>query len=97
MSYAAGSRLLVNRTTLTNVSLSRPVPRWIGTRAVQFGAEREANADRRRGTDARIDELIVTPAKVACLTVVSHEPAEDSSPEASQVVGNVLARDFAKR
>ena len=48
-------------------------------------------------TDADIDELIVTPKKVAGLTVVSRELAEDSSPEASQVVGDGLARDIAKK
>lgn len=48
-------------------------------------------------TDADIDELIVTPKKVAGLTVISRELAEDSSPEASQVVGDGLARDIAKK
>jgi len=48
-------------------------------------------------TDADIEELIVTPGKVAGLTVVSRELAEDSSPEATQVVGDGLARDIAKQ
>lgn len=48
-------------------------------------------------TDADVDELIVTPKKVAGLTVVSRELAEDSSPEATQVVGDGLARDIAKK
>ncbi len=48
-------------------------------------------------TDADVDELIVTPKKVAGLTVVSRELAEDSSPEATQTVGDGLARDIAKK
>jgi HK97 family phage major capsid protein len=48
-------------------------------------------------TDADIDELIVTPRKVAGLTVVSRELATDSSPEATDVVGEGLARDIAKK
>lgn len=48
-------------------------------------------------TDADVDELIVTPKKVAGLTVVSRELASDSSPEASEVVGTGLARDIAKK
>ena len=48
-------------------------------------------------TDADVDEIIITPKKVAGLTVVSRELAEDSSPEATQVVGDGLARDIAKK
>jgi HK97 family phage major capsid protein len=48
-------------------------------------------------TDAQIEELIITPAKVAGLQVISRELAEDSSPEASQVVSDGLARDVAKK
>jgi HK97 family phage major capsid protein len=48
-------------------------------------------------TDADIDELIVTPRKVAGLTIVSRELANDSSPEATEVVGQGLSRDIAKK
>ncbi len=48
-------------------------------------------------SDPTLDELIVTPAKVAGLTVVSRELADDSDPAAAQVVGDGLARDIARR
>lgn len=48
-------------------------------------------------TDAEVNELIVTPTKCAALSVISRELAEDSSPEAAQVVGDGIARDIAKK
>lgn len=48
-------------------------------------------------SDMSLTELVVTPAKVAGLTVISRELAEDSSPAAAQVVGEALARDIARR
>lgn len=48
-------------------------------------------------SDAGTDELVVTPAKVAGLTIISRELADDSSPAASQVVGDGLARDIARK
>jgi HK97 family phage major capsid protein len=48
-------------------------------------------------SDPTLQELEVTPSKCAGLTVVSRELADDSSPAASQVVGDGLARDIARR
>ena len=48
-------------------------------------------------SDPTLAELIVTPAKVAGLTVISREMANDSDPAVSQVVGQGLARDIARR
>lgn len=48
-------------------------------------------------SDSTFGELVVTPSKVAGLTVISRELAEDSSPSAQQIVGEGLARDIAKR
>lgn len=48
-------------------------------------------------TDQSIDELIVEPKKVAGLSVCSRELANDSSPEATQTIGDGLARDIAKK
>lgn len=48
-------------------------------------------------SDATITELTVTPSKVAGLTIISNELANDSSPEAAQVVGDGLARDIARK
>lgn len=48
-------------------------------------------------SDPTLQELVVTPAKVAGLTIISRELADDSDPAAAQVVGNGLARDIARR
>jgi HK97 family phage major capsid protein len=44
-----------------------------------------------------VDELVVTPKKLAALTIISRELANDSSPEAQQVVGDSIARDLARK
>lgn len=43
------------------------------------------------------DEVTVTPPKVAGLTVISRELAEDSDPAAAEQVGAGLARDIARK
>ncbi|MGA4690704.1 phage major capsid protein [Rhodococcus sp. AB351] len=48
-------------------------------------------------SDATLDELIVTPSKVAGLSIISRELANDSSPHAQEIVGTGLARDIAKQ
>lgn len=48
-------------------------------------------------SDPTLQELTVTPPKVAGLTIISRELADDSTPAAAQVVGNGLARDIARR
>ncbi len=48
-------------------------------------------------TDPTLAELTVTPAKVAGLTIVSRELADDSDPAAANVVGAGLARDIARK
>ncbi|MDN5918301.1 MAG: phage major capsid protein [Pseudonocardia sp.] len=48
-------------------------------------------------SDADLDEVTITPAKVAGLTVITRELAEDSDPAAARVVGDGLSRDIARR
>lgn len=48
-------------------------------------------------SDADIDELIVTPKKLAGLSIISSELAADSSPAAQQVVGDGLVRDLVRK
>lgn len=48
-------------------------------------------------SDATFSELVVTPSKVAGLTIISRELAEDSSPAAQQIVGDGLARDISAK
>ena len=56
-----------------------------------------AEGDEIDPSDPTLRELEVTPPKVAGLTIISRELADDSSPEASEVVGGGLARDIARR
>ena len=46
-------------------------------------------------SDAVFSEVVVTPAKVAGLSIVSSELANDSNPAAAQLVGQGLARSIA--
>lgn len=48
-------------------------------------------------SDSVTSELDVIPPKVAGLTIISRELADDSSPEAAKVVGDGLARDIARK
>ncbi|MGI8614418.1 MAG: phage major capsid protein [Nocardioidaceae bacterium] len=48
-------------------------------------------------SDPTLSEITVTPAKVAGLTIVSRELADDSNPAAASVVGESLARDIARK
>ena len=48
-------------------------------------------------TSAATDELLITPVKLAALTVISNELANDSSPAAQAVVGQSIARDIARK
>jgi len=48
-------------------------------------------------SDLGTDEVVVTPAKLAGITVVSRELADDSTPEASKTVGDALVRDIVRK
>lgn len=48
-------------------------------------------------SDATLAEAVVVPAKLAGLTVISRELAEDSTPAAANIVGQGLARDIARK
>jgi len=48
-------------------------------------------------SDPTLQELVVTPPKVAGLTIVSRELANDSDPAAANVVGAGLGRDIGRR
>jgi HK97 family phage major capsid protein len=47
--------------------------------------------------DATLAELEIVPKKLAGLSIISRELAEDSSPAAQNVVGQALARDIARK
>ncbi|MGX1779524.1 phage major capsid protein [Nocardia brasiliensis] len=48
-------------------------------------------------TDAMLNELVITPAKLAGLSVITNELAQTSTPQAADIVGNGLAKDIAKK
>lgn len=48
-------------------------------------------------TDPTTTEIVVTPKKVAGLTQISNEAAEDSNPAVAEQVGRSLARSVAKK
>lgn len=48
-------------------------------------------------SDPTLDDVEITPAKLAGLTVITNEAAADTSPAAASLVGEGLARDIAKK
>lgn len=48
-------------------------------------------------SDMSFDEITVTPSKVAGLSIISNELADDSSEEAATMIGDGLARDIARK
>lgn len=48
-------------------------------------------------TDPGIDEVDVTPSKLAALTVISQELADDSNPAAQNVIGAGILRDLSRK
>jgi HK97 family phage major capsid protein len=48
-------------------------------------------------SDAGVDEITVKPDKLAALSIISNELANDSSPAARELVGNSIGRDLARK
>lgn len=48
-------------------------------------------------TDSAVDEITVSPYKLAALTVVSSELAADSTPGAQEVIGAGIVRDLSRK
>ncbi|BCO36852.1 phage major capsid protein [Mycobacterium heckeshornense] len=48
-------------------------------------------------SDAAVDELLVEPSKLAALSVISRELANDSSPAAADTIGQGIVRDLVRR
>lgn len=48
-------------------------------------------------TDSAVDEITVSPYKLAALTIVSSELAADSTPGAQEVIGAGIVRDLARK
>ena len=48
-------------------------------------------------SDATLDELDITPSKLAALSIISSELANDSTPQAAQAVGDGIVRDLTRK
>ena len=48
-------------------------------------------------SDSTVSQVVVTPSKLAGLSVITRELAEDSSPAAAQLVGDGLVRDMSRK
>lgn len=48
-------------------------------------------------SDPTIDDIVVTPKKLAGLNIVSNETLADTNPAADQIVGEGLTRDIARK
>lgn len=48
-------------------------------------------------SDPTLDDIVVTPAKIAGLTIITNELAADTSPAAAGIVGDGLSRDIARK
>ena len=87
----AADPVVTTRITTTSATLRMPVQTTDPTAAwVAEGQEIVVS-------DAALTEVDITPAKLAALSVISSELANDSSPAAARVVGQGMARDLAKR
>lgn len=80
-------------TVVQTDSNSYRVPILTGDPDVAWVAEgAEINID-----DADLGEVVITPKKVAGITVVSSELAADSSPEATKVIGDRLVQSLRRK
>ncbi|MHB1063214.1 MAG: phage major capsid protein [Georgenia sp.] len=86
VAYAVSTNI-ATRSTRFNVPIITEDPNaaWVAEGA-------EITAD-----DATMEELTITPPKVAGLTAITRELAADSSPAAAEIVGQGLARNIARQ
>lgn len=87
----AANSAVTTRITTTSATLRMPV------QTADPSAAWVAEGQEIAVTDAALTEVDVTPAKLAALSVISSELANDSSPAAAQVVGAGMARDLARK
>lgn len=90
LSAAAAGRC---STTVDTVSAAFRIPLVSADPTAEWVAE----GDEIDVTDATLDELTIVPTKLAGLSVITSELANDTSPQAAQVVGQGLARDIARK
>ncbi|OBF59246.1 hypothetical protein A5756_06275 [Mycobacterium sp. 852002-53434_SCH5985345] len=96
--------LVVEPLTRTSVGVQISTPVTIDTHTTRFpivvsdvSGGWTAEGDEINLSDPTLDELEVTPKKLASLTVVSNELLADSNPSALSVVGGSIVRDLAQK
>lgn len=88
-----GSVAMQVATVVTTNSTSYRIPTITADATAAWYAEGGAITP----SDATTNEVDVIPKKVAGITVISRELANDSTPAAAQMIGEGLARDIATR
>lgn len=89
----ANSVALTAATLVTTSATRTTIPRVTSDPSAAWVAEGEEIGQ----SDPTVDDITVQPEKLAGLTVVSNEAAEDTSPAAADMIGDGLARDIAKK
>lgn len=89
----AASVALQAATLVTTGATRTKIPRVTADPSASWVAEGEEIGT----TDPTVDDITVTPEKLAGLVVVSNEAAEDTSPAAADMIGDGLSRDIAKK
>lgn len=82
---------------VANVVTTAATTTWVPVVVTDAGAAWVAEGAEITTADAVMDEIEVTPKKLAGLSIVSNELASDSSPGAQQIVGDGLARNCATK
>lgn len=84
---AQASTVITTGATRTHIPLvtGDPTAAWV------------AEGDEIGASDPTVDDIVVTPAKVAGLTIITNELAADTSPQAAGIVGDGLSRDIARK
>jgi HK97 family phage major capsid protein len=93
MPVAKASVAMQVATLITTNATHTRIPRVMSDPSASWVAEgAEIGA-----SDPTVDDIVITPAKLAGLTVVTNEAAADTSPAAANLIGAGLARDCARK
>lgn len=90
---AAASVAMQVATVINTNATDTRIPRVMADPSASWVAE---NAEI-GASDPTIDDIVISPAKLAGLTVLSNESVADSNPAAASIVGDGLTRDIAKK
>ncbi|WP_026820176.1 phage major capsid protein [Arthrobacter castelli] len=89
----AASVAIQSSTLLPTSATVTRIPRVMADPTAGWYAENEEIG----ASDPTVDDIAVTPAKLAGLTVLSNESADDTDPAAASVIGDGLTRDIGRK